>query len=107
MSSGCQESSVWEQHLDLVRSNEEMLEELEDASSSEEEELEEDMEEDMEEEASSEFEKQLLQWRLRLLAVRRNERTLVKITASSEEEDGSSEEEVAVVRTLVDVRVPS
>ena len=100
MSSGSQESSVWEQHLDLVRSNEEMLEELEDVSSSE---------EDLEEEASSEFEKQLLQWRLRLLAVRRNERTLVKIadTASSEEEDGSSEEEVAVVRTLVDVRVPS
>ena len=105
MSSGSQESSVWEQHLDLVRSNEEMLEELEDVSSSEEE----DLEEDLEEEASSEFEKQLLQWRLRLLAVRRNERTLVKIadTASSEEEDGSSEEEVAVVRTLVDVRVPS
>ena len=101
---------MWEQHLDLVRSNEEMLEELEDVSSSEEEDLEEDLEEDMEEEASSEFEKQLLQWRLRLLAVRRNERTLVKIadTASSEEEeDGSSEEEVAVVRTLVDVRVPS
>ena len=93
---------MWEQHLDLVRSNEEMLEELEDVSSSEEE----DLEEDMEEEASSEFEKQLLQWRLRLLAVRRNERTLVKIAASSEE-DGSSEEEVAVVRTLVDVRVPS
>ena len=94
---------MWEQHLDLVRSNEEMLEELEDVSSSEEE----DLQEDLEEEASSEFEKQLLQWRLRLLAVRRNERTLVKITASSEEEDGSSEEEVAVVRTLVDVRVPS
>lgn len=92
---------MWEQHLDLVRSNEEMLEELEDVSSSEEE----DLEEDMEEEASSEFEKQLLQWRLRLLAVRRNERTLVKIAASSEDE--SSEEEVAVVRTLVDVRVPS
>ena len=103
MSSGCQESSVWEQHLDLVRSNEEMLEELKDVSSSEEE----DLQEDLEEEASSEFEKQLLQWRLRLLAVRRNERTLVKITASSEEEDGSSEEEVAVVRTLVDVWVPS
>ena len=94
---------MWEQHLDLVRSNEEMLEELKDVSSSEEE----DLQEDLEEEASSEFEKQLLQWRLRLLAVRRNERTLVKITASSEEEDGSSEEEVAVVRTLVDVWVPS
>ena len=100
---------MWEQHLDLVRSNEEMLEELEDVSSSEEEDLQEDLEEDLEEEASSEFEKQLLQWRLRLLAVRRNERTLVKIVdaASSEEEDESSEEEVAVVRTLVDVRVPS
>ena len=33
MSHLSKESSVWEQHLDLVRSNEEMLEELEDVSS--------------------------------------------------------------------------